>query len=381
MRNSVLEPPEVTMQGIKLCMQSYRTVRVTGESTYSLSFHLLPSGLINPNCTNLIGSGVVFHVPSFFKELKELDDKGLPNVYDRILVSDRVHINLDLHLAVDGLEEVELGKNKIGTTGRGIGPCYSTKAARSGIRLAEIFNEELFESKLRRLASGYAKRYGDLLKYDVEDEIARFREYRPKLAKFAIDAVPFMQSAQENNMKILVEGANIQPELAWAASRLKTSKKLARNFRKWAENGYFFLSFELIIPVLTVSREHPLVDDVVVVDLVVLRYSMAINYYTALNLTKLDVLDTFETIKIAVAYKDPESGEELASYPADLDALDRAQVVYHEMPGWNTPTTNVKTFSDLPKQAQDYVEFIENFIGVKVKWIGTGPDRTSMIKK
>ncbi|CEI67462.1 unnamed protein product [Fusarium venenatum] len=375
----------------------------------SYSFHLLPSGLINPNCTNLIGSGVVFHVPSFFKELKELDDKGLPNVYDRILVSDRVHINLDLHLAVDGLEEVELGKNKIGTTGRGIGPCYSTKAARSGIRLAEIFNEELFESKLRRLASGYAKRYGDLLKYDVEDEIARFREYRPKLAKFAIDAVPFMQSAQENNMKILVEGANalmldldvgsypyvtssttsvagiigglhlnprsltevigvvkacIQPELAWAASRLKTSKKLARNFRKWAENG-----------------EHPLVDDVVVVDLVVLRYSMAINYYTALNLTKLDVLDTFETIKIAVAYKDPESGEELASYPADLDALDRAQVVYHEMPGWNTPTTNVKTFSDLPKQAQDYVEFIENFIGVKVKWIGTGPDRTSMIKK
>ncbi|XEV00990.1 hypothetical protein FSHL1_006277 [Fusarium sambucinum] len=371
----------------------------------SYSFHLLPSGLINPNCTNLIGSGVVFHVPSFFKELKELDDKGLPNVYDRILVSDRVHINLDLHLAVDGLEEVELGKNKIGTTGRGIGPCYSTKAARSGIRLAEIFNEEVFESKLRRLASGYAKRYGDLLKYDVEDEIARFREYRPKLAKYAIDAVPFMQSAQENNTKILVEGANalmldldvgsypyvtssttsvagiigglhlnprnltevigvIQPELAWAPSRLKTSKKLARNSRKLAENG-----------------EHPLDDDVVVVDLVVLRYSMAINYYTALNLTKLDVLDAFETIKIAVAYKDPETGEELASYPAGLDALDRAEVVYHEMPGWNTPTTNVKTFSDLPKQAQDYVEFIENFIGVKVKWIGTGPDRTSMIKK
>ncbi|KAM0229291.1 hypothetical protein ACHAPO_010070 [Fusarium lateritium] len=117
------------MQVIKLCMQSHRIVRVRGESTYSPSFHLLPSGLINPNCTNLIGSGVVFHVPSFFKELKELDDKGLPNVYDRILVSDRVHINLDLHLAVDGLEEVELGKNKIGTTGRGIGPCYSTKAA------------------------------------------------------------------------------------------------------------------------------------------------------------------------------------------------------------------------------------------------------------
>ncbi|TQV92516.1 hypothetical protein V2A60_007197 [Cordyceps javanica] len=330
----------------------------------SYSFHLLPSGLINPNCTNLIGSGVVFHVPSFFRELKELDEKGLPRVYDRILVSDRVHINLDLHLAVDGLEEVELGENKIGTTGRGIGPCYSTKAARSGIRLAEVFNAELFESKLRRLASGYAKRYGDLLKYDVEDEIARFREYRPKLAKFAIDAVPFMQSAQENNMNVLVEGANIQPESGWAVLKLKISEKLERASKNWAENG-----------------ERPLVGGVVVVDLVVLRYSMAINYYTALNLTKLDVLDTFETIKIAVAYKDPESGEELVSYPADPDTLDRAHVVYHEMPGWKTPTTNVKTFDDLPKQAQDYVKFIENFIGVKVKWIGTGPDRESMIKK
>ncbi|KAF5024631.1 hypothetical protein F66182_3395 [Fusarium sp. NRRL 66182] len=297
----------------------------------SYSFHLLPSGLINPNCTNLIGSGVVFHVPSFFSELKELDEKGLPQVYDRILVSDRVHINLDLHLAVDGLEEVELGENKIGTTGRGIGPCYSTKAARSGIRLAEVFNTELFESKLRRLASGFAKRYGDLLKYDVEDEIARFREYRPKLAKFAIDAVPFMQSAQENNMNILVEGANIQPELVWAVSKLKI---LERNV-----------------------------------------------HWSTASLWLLDVLDTFEAIKIAVAYKDPESGEELVSYPSDPDTLDRAHVVYHEMPGWKRPTTNVKTFEDLPKQAQDYVEFIESFIGVKVKWIGTGPDRESMIKK
>ncbi|QLI70592.1 Adenylosuccinate synthetase [Metarhizium brunneum] len=334
------------------------------ENTYSPSFHLLPSGLINPNCLNLIGSGVVFHVPSFFSELKELDEKGLPRVYDRILVSDRVHINLDLHIAVDGLEEAELGEQKIGTTGRGIGPCYSTKAARTGIRLAEVFKAELFESKLRRLASGFAKRYGDLLRYDVEDEIARFREYRPKLAGFVVDAVSFMRSAQEKNMNILVEGANIRHELGWAVSKRKILEKMAQNSRNSAKNG-----------------GRPLVDGVVVVDLVVLRYSTAINYYTALNLTKLDVLDTFETIKVAVAYKDPESGEELASYPTDPDILDRAHVVYHEMPGWKRPTTNVKTFDDLPKQAQDYVEFIESFVGVKVKWIGTGPDRESMIEK
>ncbi|OAA63839.1 adenylosuccinate synthetase [Cordyceps fumosorosea ARSEF 2679] len=144
----------------------------------------------------------------------------------------------------------------------------------------------------------------------------------------------FCSTAQENNMNTLVEGANIQHELGWAVSKLKILEKLAQNSRRLEKNG-----------------GRPLVDGVVVVDVVVLRYSMAINYYTALNLTKLDVLDTFETIKIAVAYKGPESGEELASYPTDPDILDRAHVVYHEMLGWKRPTTNVKTFDDLPKQA------------------------------
>lgn len=381
---------------------------VTGGVSYS--FHLLPSGLINPNCLNLIGSGVVFHVPTFFSELKELDEKGLSRVYDRILVSDRVHINLDLHIAVDGLEEAELAGDKIGTTGRGIGPCYSTKAARNGIRLAEVFKAELFESKLRRLASGFAKRYGDLLRYDVEDEIARFREYRPKLVRFAVDAVSFMRSAQEKNKNILVEGANaLMLDLDVGSYPYVTSSTttvagiiggLHLNPRGLTEVIGVIKSYTTRVGMGSFKTED--LGEVGTklqelgkewgtstgrrrrcgwLDLVVLRYSAAINYYTALNLTKLDVLDTFETIKIAVAYKDPESGEELASYPTDPDVLDRAHVVYHEMPGWKRLTTNVKTFDDLPKQAQDYVEFIESFVGVKVKWIGTGPDRESMIEK
>jgi adenylosuccinate synthase len=249
-----------------------------------------------------------------------------------------------------------------------------------------------------------------LLRYDVEDEIARFREYRPKLAKFAIDAVPFMQSAQENNMNILVEGANaLMLDLDVGTYPYVTSSTtsvagiiggLHLNPRGLTEVIGVIKSYTTRVGMGSFKTED--LGEVGTklqevgrewgtstgrrrrcgwLDLVVLRYSMAINYYTALNLTKLDVLDTFETIKIAVAYKDPESGEELASYPADPDILDRAHVVYHEMPGWKTPTTNVKTFDDLPKQAQDYVEFIESFIGVKVKWIGTGPDRDSMIKK
>ncbi|KAL6798617.1 Adenylosuccinate synthetase [Trichoderma sp. SZMC 28012] len=398
----------------------------------SYSFHLLPSGLVNPNCRNLIGSAVVAHIPSFFKELEELEKKGLSNVHDRIFISDRVHIDLDLHVAVDGLEEIELGDRKVGTTGRGIGPAYSTKAARSGIRLAEVFNEELFESKLRRLASGYQKRYGDLLKYDVEEEINRFKTYRPKLRKYTVDAIAFMKEAQEKNTKILCEGANGRPDdpsyydsysdvltllalmldLDWGSYPYVTSSStgiggmvtglaldirkigevigvvkayttrvgsgafktedlgeygLAKNSRNEAENGVLQLAEDVAAAGL--------------VYLVVVKYTTDVNHYTALNLTKLDVLDTFPTIKIAIAYEDPETGEKLDSYPASLDVLDRAKVIYHEMPGWNQSTTNVKTFEELPKEAQDYILYIENFVGVKIKWVGTGPDREAMITR
>ncbi|KAH6605047.1 hypothetical protein Trco_006754 [Trichoderma cornu-damae] len=352
------------------------------------SFHLLPSGLVNPNCRNLIGSSVVAHIPSFFKELEELERKGLSNVHDRIFISDRAHIDLDLHVAVDGLEEVELGDRKVGTTGRGIGPAYSTKAARSGIRLAEVFNAELFESKLRRLASGYQKRYGDLLKYDVEEEIARFNNYRPKLRKYTVDAIAFMKDAQEKNTKILCEGANaLMLDLDWGSYPYVTSSSTGKigevigvvkayttrvgfgafKTEDLGEYGYF----NWPNTALRLGLE----------DLVVVKYTTDVNHYTALNLTKLDVLDTFPTIKIAIAYKDPETGEKLDSYPASLDVLDRAEVIYHEMPGWNQSTTNVKTFEELPQEAQDYILYIEEFVGVKIKWVGTGPDRNAMITR
>jgi len=199
-----------------LCAQAQICARAAGghnaghsikANGISYDFHLLPSGLLVPKCINLIGSAVVFHVPSFFKELADIEAKGIKDARDRIYVSDRCHINFDLHAAVDGLEEVELGANAVGTTKRGIGPCYSTKAARSGIRLAEMFNEGLFERKLRQLAAGYKKRYGDLLQYDVEEEITRFKQYRLALADYVVDAVEFMKDAQERQAYILVEGS------------------------------------------------------------------------------------------------------------------------------------------------------------------------------
>ncbi|KAK6698349.1 hypothetical protein SNK03_011122 [Fusarium graminearum] len=374
----------------------------------SYSFHLLPSGLINPNCLNFIGSGVVFHVPSFFSEMAALIEKGLPSVEDRLLVSDRVHIILQQHIAVDGLEEKELGDKKIGTTGRGIGPTYSKASAREGVRLVDVFNKELFDSKLRRLEAGYRKRFGDLFVYDVEEEIARFDEYRPKLAKYAVDAVSFMKAAQEGNKNIIVEGANaLMLDIKYGSYPFVTSSNttiggiiggLTLNPKNITETIGVVKAYttrvgqgafktedtgEIGTKLQEIGREWGTSTGrrrrCGWLDLVVVKYSASINYYSALNLTKLDVLDTFETIKIAIAYK--VDGEELDHYPADLDLLERAEVVYHEMPGWQKPTTGAKTFYDLPKQAREYIEYIEKFIGVKVKWIGTGPDREAMIAR
>ncbi|SCN74847.1 probable ADE12-adenylosuccinate synthetase [Fusarium fujikuroi] len=408
-------------------------VRVNGVS---YSFHLLPSGLINPRCMNFIGSGVVFHVPSFFSELKELE-KNLTAVHDRILVSDRVNILLDLHIAVDGLEEEELGDAAIGTTRRGmltpglhdglslsafvtssqtfpnlngvdnpsIGPCYQTSRARTGIKMTDVFNPEVFEQKLRRLANGFQKRFGELLKYDIEAELARFDEYRQTLSKYVVDGVAFMKSAQESNMKIVIEGANFVTSssttlagiiggLALNPKNITETVGVVKAYTTRVGAGAFKTedTEEIGTKLQEIGREWGTSTGrrrrcgwlgrynlETLSNLVVVKYSNSINYYDSLNLTKLDVLDTFETIKIAIAYK--IDGEELDSYPADLDILNRAEVVYHEMPGWQKPTTNARTYYDLPRAARDYIEYIEKFVGVKIKYIGTGPDREAMVQR
>lgn len=151
---------------------------------------------MNPNVDNLIGSGVVFNVEAFFKELAELESKGVPRVHERIHISSRCHINFALHAAVDGLSEAELGSNQIGTTKRGIGPAYSTKAAQDGLRVIDIYHES-FEPRLRLLAEGYRKRYGELLKYSVEDEILNFRVWKEQLRLYIVDALIYMNSMRE----------------------------------------------------------------------------------------------------------------------------------------------------------------------------------------
>ncbi|KAJ5925960.1 hypothetical protein N7454_007470 [Penicillium verhagenii] len=372
-------------------------------------FHILPSGLVSPKCINLIGAGTVFHVPSFFKELGHLESKGLTSAGKRIFVSDRAHVCFDLHSVVDGLEEKGLGGRKVGTTGKGIGPCYSDKAARRGVRVGEILDEVTFERKLRTLDTSYRARFGDL-DYDVEEEIARFKEYRTKLQPYIVDQLEFLQEHKDSS-NTLVEGANaLMLDLDHGTYPFVTSSStgLGGAVQALALNPQSIKSVIGVLKAYTtrvgsgpfpseqlnaegeklqvVGREFGVTTGrkrrCGWLDLVLARYSHAINHYTALNLTKLDVLDDFDEIKVGVAYILPCGKRTTGSFPADPNVVEKIKVEYVTLPGWKSNTMGVTKYEDLPVNARAYIEFIEREIGgVPIKWIGTGPAREHMIAR
>lgn len=374
-------------------------------------FHMLPSGLINPKCLNLIGNGVVVNVPDMFKELEAIESKGL-HCRDRLFVSSRAHLVFSFHQIADGLKEKELSKGAIGTTHKGIGPTYSTKASRSGIRVHHLVSQEPgaweeFEARFRSLVDSRKKRYGDF-DYDVDAALEEYKGWADKLRPFVVDSVAFMHKAIADKKKILVEGANaLMLDIDFGTFPFVTS----------SNTGVGGVCTGLGIPPQTIKNVFGVVkayttrvgagpfateqlnaigDHLVEVgaefgvttgrrrrcgwlDLVVLKYSTWINGYTHLNITKLDVLDGLKELKIATGYK--HNGKLLDSFPEDLKVLEEVEVVYETLPGWEEKISTITKYEDLPQNAKDYVEFIEKFVGVPVKWIGVGPGREAMLSR
>lgn len=375
-----------------------------GDTNYD--FHILPSGLVSPTCINIIGSGVVVHVPTFFKEIENIKKKGL-NPDGRIFVSDRAHIVFDLHQAVDGLEEVELGQASIGTTKKGIGPTYATKKTRSGVRMGDVFDHEKLAKDLRRMEAGFRKRYGDLLKYNVEEEIERFKGYAEKLQDVVIDEVATLREPK-NFASILVEGGQaLLLDIDYGTYPFVTSSNtglggvltgLSLGWKSISEVVGVVKAYTTRVgsgpfPTEQLNEDGEKLGSVGRefgvttgrkrrcgwLDLVVVRHSHEINDYTSINLTKLDVLDDFEQIKLATSYK--LRGNEIDYFPANLLDLGEVEVQYETMPGWQTSTTKTRKYEDLPENARKYIERIEKFVGVPIKYIGTGPDRADMITR
>ncbi|XP_063059789.1 adenylosuccinate synthase, like [Engraulis encrasicolus] len=376
-------------------------------------FHLLPSGVLNKKAMSFIGNGVVIHLPGLFDEAEKnlKKGKGLEGWQERLKISDRAHLVFNFHQAVDGAQELQrtlqAGKN-LGTTKKGIGPAYSSKAARNGLRVCDLVSDfAVFEEKFRVLAEHFQAMYPNL-NIDVDAELDQLKDYAEKLRPLVTDGVYFMHKALTGvSKKILVEGANaalldidfgtypfvtssnctvggvctglgVPPShvgRVYGVVKAYTTRVGVGAFPTEQDNetGNLLQTRGREFGVTTGRRRR-----CGWLDLVLVRYAHMINGFTAIALTKLDILDTLPEIKIGIAYT--VDGKALPSFPANMDTLTRVSVRYETLPGWCCSTEAVRSFDELPKQAQSYIRFIENFLQVPVKWVGVGKSRESMIK-
>jgi len=380
-------------------------------------FHMLPSGLVNAKCRNLVGSGVVVHLKSLFSELETLEAKGL-QCRDRLFLSDRAQLVFDFHQRADGLREAELSPDgkAIGTTGRGIGPAYSTKTARSGLRVHHLVSDapnawEEFERAYYLMLNGEQKRFGGF-EYDSSEELARMKQYRELIKPMVVDAVAFMHDAlaPKSKDKVLIEGANalmldidhgtypfvtssntgiggVCTGLGVPPSKIGEVIGVVKAYTTRVGAGPFPSEQlnEIGLHLQEVGAEWGVTTGrrrrCGWLDLVVLRLSTLVNGYTKLNITKLDVLDDLPEIRVATGYK--YKGELLPMFPADLSILETKdiEIVYDTLPGWRSKTSDIRRYEDLPPQALKYLEYIEEFVGVPVGWVGVGAGREAMLSK
>ncbi|XP_054655509.1 adenylosuccinate synthetase isozyme 2 [Dunckerocampus dactyliophorus] len=377
------------------------------------NFHLLPSGIINPKVTAFIGNGVVIHLPGLFEEAKKNERKGksLKDWDKRLIISDRAHIVFDFHQAVDGVQEQlrqeQAGKN-LGTTKKGIGPVYSTKAARSGLRICDLLADFThFSERYKVLAQQYQAMYPSL-QIDVEGELVKLKAYVEQIKPMVRDGVHYMYEALHGPPKnILVEGANAALlDIDFGTYPFVTSSNctvggvctglgmppqnvgevygVVKAYTTRVGIGAFPSEQNNELGELLQSRGK----EVGVttgrkrrcgwLDLVLIKYAHMINGFTALALTKLDILDVLPEIKVGVAYK--VNGQTIPHFPANQEVLLQVEVEYETLPGWKSDTAAARSFHELPENAQKYVRFIEEHVRVPVKWIGVGKSRESMVQ-
>uniref|UniRef100_A0A674C0U0 Adenylosuccinate synthetase n=1 Tax=Salmo trutta TaxID=8032 RepID=A0A674C0U0_SALTR len=379
-------------------------------------FHLLPSGIINSKAVSVIGNGVVIHLPGLLEEAEKNEKKGLKDWEKRLIISDRAHIVFDFHQAVDGLQEIQRqaqdGKN-IGTTKKGIGPTYSSKASRTGLRICDLLDDfKEFSTRFKNLAQQYQAMFPTLV-VDVEGQLKKLKEYAERIRPMVRDGVYFMYDAINGPpKKILVEGANAALlDIDFGTYPFVTSSNctvggvctglgipplnigdvygVVKAYTTRVGIGAFpteqlnvrDLYYQLLCC-------HPSLQEVGVttgrkrrcgwLDLVILRYANMINGFTAFALTKLDILDVMDEIKVGVSYK--LKGKKIPYFPANMDVLQKVEVEYEKLPGWKSDTSACRKWEDLPVKAQNYVRFVENHVGVPIKWVGVGKARESMIQ-
>ncbi len=380
-----------------------------GDKSYAL--HLIPSGIIHPGKTCVLGNGMVIDPIAFFAEADRLTTQGLLVTPDRVKVSTRAHLILPYHRALDHTSEERLGNEKVGTTLRGIGPAYEDKAGRRGIRVADAMNPEVLRSRIERNiadANLIIREYrGTELKPDeVFKEIAPLAE---RMQAFVTDTTHFINRAIREGQSVLVEGAQatlldvdhgtypfvtsssttsggVCSGLGIAPQKINGVLGIVRTYSTRVGEGPFpteMLEGEEEIGQLIRERGHEYGVSTGRprrcgwFDAFATRYAAEINGFDTVALTKLDILDALDEIKVCVGYR--RNGQSCESFPAVSQELREVEPVYETLPGWRSSTEGVTELEKLPAAARDYVEFISAQIGVPVGLVSTGPERSQTI--
>ena len=397
--------------------------------TKSYAFHLIPSGILNLNCIGIIGNGCVINLQDLRKEIEtiqntDLDNEANKTITQRLLISDRAHIVLNAHKEADAARELQKSqssnpKSVIGTTKQGMGPVYSTKAIRVGVRMCDlVLDKPILEEKVKGLVSelentlGYEININDLMK-DIENEI---EFYRPMIC----DTITYLNMAINNGKRVLIEIAQaclldvdfgvypyctatncsvgaICSGLGIPAHTIGKINYVLKTYCTRVGNGPFPTELldsgggggsgdrveSLCEKLQSIGHEYGTTTNrkrrCGWLDIPMVKWATMINGESnaTLSLIKLDVLDTFKEIKIGVSYK--INGIEVCGFPSSLEKLADVEVEYEVFDGWMMPTTEIRDFNSLPTNAKIYLKRIEELIGIPIKYIGVGAERDAII--
>jgi adenylosuccinate synthase len=377
---------------------------VIGDQKYALQ--LTPSGVFYDTVTPVIGNGVVVDLPTLFKEIDALESRGISTA--RLKVSSLAHLIFPWHQAMDAALEAARGDGKIGTTLKGIGPAYVDKVKRAGIRVGEVLDIKSFEQRVRERAIAARREVSDVGgdTFDVEEVVSAFVAYAQRLTPYVADTVNLLHDARERGENILLEGAQAtfldidhgtypyvtssNPIAGGAAvgsglgpRHIDRIVGITKAYTTRVGMGPFpsELTDALGEALVDIGREYGTVTGrrrrTGWLDTVMLRHATRVNSLTEIALTKLDVLDTFEEVKVCTGYS--MNGTVMRNYPDRPDMLVHAVPVYETLPGWKSSTEGITKFADLPHSAQQIVKIVERETGIPVSMVGTGPSRDAMV--
>ena len=371
--------------------------------------HLVPSGIFSPHTVCIIGNGVVINPSVLIDEMDQLDRRGVDTT--RLFISDRANLIMPYHLLLDGLEEESRGGKALGTTRKGIGPAFADKVARLGIRAGDLLDIEILLERLRSILDYkntiLTKVYG-VSPLSLDEVYSQYCQYGERLAPHIRETVIMLEEALKRDELVILEGAQgalLDPDFGTYPYTTSSSPlaggcclgaglgptKISRIlgvFKSYCTRvGSGPMPTELKDETGDLIRERAHEYGTTTgrprrcgwFDAVAARFSNQINGFTGAAITRLDILDTFPRLKICVGYK--LDGHTIDYFPANVAALERCQPIYEELPGWETPTSHMRQYEQLPLEARQYVARLEELISCPVNLICVGPAREQTIHK